>query len=91
MDEIEAEYHVGVPRAAKGGKISLMPKDGCSTEEYKKACDLFIDLYQQMTQAMKMERFSLKSEKKVVPGRKKIREVNKKFPICVEMTKDQKH
>ena len=72
VDEIEAEYHVGVPGEAKEGKISLLPKDGCSTEEYEKACDMFINLYQQMTQAMKMERFSLKNEKKVVLARNKI-------------------
>ena len=71
VDEIESEYLVEVPREAKGVKISLIPKDGCSNEEYEKACDLFIDLYQQMTQAMKMERFSLKSEENVVGARKK--------------------
>ena len=60
VDDIEAEYHVVVPKEGKGGKISLIPEDGCSSEKYNKACDLFIDLYQQMTQAMKMERFSLK-------------------------------
>lgn len=91
VNDIEAEYHVEVPREAKGGKISLKPKDGCSSEEYDKACDLFIDLYQQMTQAMKMERFSLKSEKNVVHARSKIREMSKTFPVCVEMSKDQKH
>jgi len=91
VDEIEAECHVGVPREAKGGKISLIPKDGCSSKEYEKACDLFIDLYQQMTQAMKMERFSLKNEKNVVPARNKIHEMSKTFPVCVEMSRGQKH
>ena len=89
--DIEAQYKVEVPREAKGGKISLIPKDGCSSEEYEKACDLFIDLYQQMTQAMKMERFSLISEKNVVLARKKIREMSKTFPVSVELAKDQKH
>jgi len=89
--DIEAQYKVEVPREAKGGKISLIPKDGCSSEEYEKACDLFIDLYQQMTLAMKMERFSLSSEKNVVPARKKIREMSKTFPVSVELAKDQKH
>ena len=28
VNDIEAEYHVEVPREAKGGKISLKPKDG---------------------------------------------------------------
>ena len=91
VSNIESEYHVEVPREAKGGRISLIPKDGCRSEEYDKACDLFIGLYQQMTQAMKMERFSLKSEKNVVPARKKIQEMSKTFPVCVEVSRDQKH
>ena len=91
VDAIEAEYHVVVPRETKRGKISLIPKDGCSREEYDKACDLFIGLYQKMTQAMKMERFSLTSEKKVLGARKKIQEMSKNFPILVEAAKDQKH
>ena len=91
VNSIEAKYHVKIPREAKDGKISVAPEDACSTEEYEKACDLFIGLYQQMTQIMKMERFSLKSEKNVVPARKKIHEMSKTFPISVEMAKDQKH
>ena len=91
VNDIEAEYHVKVPREAKGGKISLIPKDGCSSAEYDKACDLFIDMYQQMTRTMKMERFSLKSEKNVVRARSKISEMSKTFPVCVEMSRDQKH
>ena len=91
VDEIESEYLVEVPREAKGVKISLIPKDGCSNEEYEKACDLFIDLYQQMTQAMKMERFSLKSGKNVVRARSKIQEMSKMFPVCVEVSRDQRH
>ncbi|KAL9974241.1 hypothetical protein ACROYT_G011256 [Oculina patagonica] len=91
INDIEAVYHVKVPREAKEGKISLIPKDACSTEEYEKACDLFIDLYQQMTQNMKMERFSLKNEKHVVTARKKIQEMMKKFPVLVEKGQDKKH
>ena len=91
VDNIGAEYHVVVPKEAKGGKISLIPEDGCSDEQYNKACDLFIDLYQQMTQAMKMERFSLKSEKNVVGARNKIHEMSKMFPVSVEMARDKKH
>jgi len=90
VDQIEVEYHVGVPREAKGGKISLIPKDGCSGDQYNKACDLFIDLYQHMTQAVKMERFSLKKEKNVVRARNKIHEMSKTFPVCVELSMDQK-
>ena len=91
VNQIEAEYPVKVPREAKGGKISLIPKDGCSCNEYDKACDLFIDFYQQMSLAMKMESFSLKSEKNVVRARSKIREMSKTFPVCVELSRDQKH
>ena len=91
VDNIEAEYNVWVPREAKGGKIGLIPKDGCSGEKYDKACDLFIDLYQKMAQAMKMERFSLKTEKNIVPARNKIHAMSKKFPVSVELAKDQKH
>ena len=91
INDIEAECHVQIPREAKEGKIGLLPKDTCSTEEYNKACDLFINLYQQMTQIMKMERFSLKSEKNVINARKKIQEMRKNFPVLVEVAKDQKH
>ena len=91
VNDIEAEYHVEVPREAKGGKISLKPKDGCSSEGYDKACDLFIDFYQKMAQAIKMERFSLKSEKNVFRARSKIQEMRKTFPVCVELSRDQKH
>ena len=91
VDNIEAEYHVWLPKEAKEGKISLIPEGGCSSEKYNKACDLFIDLYQQMTQAMKMERFSLKNGKNVVRAGKKIHEMIKTFPVSVELSKDQKH
>ena len=44
-----------------------------------------------MTRVMKMERFSLKSEKNVVLARKKLLEMSKTFPVFVELTRDQKH
>lgn len=91
VDNIEAEYPVWVPREAKGGKIGLMPKDGCSGEKYDKACDLFIELYEKMTQTMKMERFSLKSEKNIVSARNGIYVMSTKFPVSVELGKDQKY
>ena len=90
-DEIEADYHVEVPKETKGGKISLTPKDGCSGDEYEEACDLFVDLYQQMCQAMKMERFTLKSEKDFVRTRRKILEMSKTFPVYVELVRDKTH
>ena len=88
INDIEAEYQVKVPRETKGGKTSLIPTDACSTEEYEKACDVFIDFYQQMTQIMKMERLSLESQKNVVPARKKLQEIGKKFPVVVEVGRD---
>jgi len=91
VDEIEAKYHVGVRREAKGGTISIIPKVGCSGEGYQKACNLFIDLYQQLAQAMKMERISLKCERNVIFARHKIHEMSKTFPVCVEMSRGQKH
>lgn len=91
LNDLEIQYHVEVPREAKEGKINLKPRSGCTGEEYEKACDLFIDLYQQMTQVMKMERFSLKNDKNVTPARKKIHEMGKNFPVLVEVCKDKKH
>lgn len=91
INDIEAKYLVEIPRETKEGKISLIPKDKCSTEEYNKACDLFIDMYQQMTQIMKMERLTLKNEKSAVPARKKIQEISKTFPVLVELGKDKRH
>ncbi len=90
LNDIEAQYHVKVPREAKEGKIGLIPKDVCSTEEYEKARQLFVVLYQQMTQNMRMKRFSLKNEKNVVFARKKIQEMHKKFLVLVEVASDQK-
>jgi len=90
VDEIEAQYHVWVAREAKGNEISLIPKHGCSGEDYEIACDLFIDLYQQMILSMRMERFSLKNEKNV-RDRNKIHEMSKTFPVCVDLLRGQRH
>lgn len=90
LDDIEAKYHVEVPRKAKEGKISLNPKSKCTGEEYEKACDRFIEMYQQITQVMKMERFSLRNDRNVTTARKKIHEMGKKFPVSVEVCKDKK-
>lgn len=90
INEIETNYHVNIPRESRFGKVSLIPEDTCSPEDYDKVCDLFISLYQQVMMAMKMERFSLKSGKNVVFARKKIQEMSKHFPVLVEFGKDQK-
>lgn len=91
LDDIEVEYHVEVPREAKEGKITLNPANKCTGEGYEKACDRFIEMYQQITQVMKMERFSLRNDKNVTIARKKIHEMGKKFPVLVEVCKDKKH
>ena len=91
LDDIEAKHKVEIPRKPQGTKISLKPGEGCSADEYEQACNRFINLYQKMYQLVKMERFSLKSEKFVVHSRKAISEVEKKIPICIELGKDRKH
>ena len=91
LNAIEAECRVQVVVQGKGDRISLMPKDGWSRGEYDQACHLFIDLYHWMAQAMKMECFSLKSEKNVIPARKKFLEMSKTFSVSIQMAVDQKH
>lgn len=91
LNDIEVEYHVEVPREAKEGKITLNPANKCTGEGYEKACDRFIEMYQQITQVMKMERFSLRNDKNVTISRKKIHEMGRKFPVLVEVCKDKKH
>ena len=91
LDDIEAKHKVEIPRKPEGTKISLKPGEGCSADEYEKACNCFINLYQKMYQLVKMERFWLKSEKFVVRSRKAISEAEKKFPIGIELGKDRKH
>ena len=91
LSDIEAKYQVEIPRMAEENKFSLKPKNGCSAEEYDEACNCFIILYQKMYQLIKMERFSLKSEKLVVRSREAISRAGKKFPISIEVGKDRKH
>ena len=91
LDDIEAKHQIEIPRKPEGTNISLKPRKGCSAEEYEEACNLFINLYQKMYQLVKMERFSLKSEKLVVRSREAISKAEKIFPISIEMSKDRKH
>ena len=91
LDDIEANFKVEMPKQPVGKKVSLKPKKGCSAEEYDEACNLFIELYQNMYQVLKMERFSLKSGKTTVHSRETIAEAGKKFPISIEVCKDRKH
>ena len=91
LDDIEAKHQVEIPRKPEEAKIRLKPRKGCSAEEYEEACNLFINLYQKMYQLVKMERFSLKSEKLVVRSREAISKAEKIFPISIEMSKDRKH
>ena len=90
VDDIEAKHKVEIPRQPEGKKFSLKPKKECSAENYNEACNLFIELYQKMYQLVKMERFSLKSEKTVVRSREEIAKAQKKFPIWIEVSKDRK-
>ena len=91
LDDIEAKHKVEIPRKPEGTKMSLKPGEGCSADEYETAGICFINLYQKMYQLVKMERFSLKSEKFVVRPRKAISEAERKFPIWIELSKDRKH
>ena len=90
LDEIEAKHKVEIPRQPEGKKFSLKPKKDCSAENYNEACNLFIDLYQKMYQLVKMERFSLKSERAIVHSREAIAKAGKKFPILIELCRDRK-
>ena len=91
LDAIESKYQVEIPRKAEGSKFSLKPKKACSAEEYEEACNLFISLYQNMYQLIRMVRFSLRNEVSVIPARKAINKIGKNFPLSVEKSKDQKH
>ena len=91
LKSIETKYHVNISREAKGKQICLAPTDSSSIEEYEKACDKFIELYQKMVPTIDIKRFSLKHGKNVVHARNKIHEMGKKFPVLVEVAKDQKH
>ena len=90
LDDIEAKHKVEIPRTPQGKEFSLKPKKECSAENYNEACNLFIDLYQNMYRVVKMERFSFKSEKTVVRFREAIAKARTKFPIWIEECKDRK-
>ena len=89
--DMEAKYHVQIPRKAEGRKLSLKPESSCTANSYEEACNQFISLYQKMFQSVKMERFSLKKDKKPVPARDTINKMEKKLPILVEISQDRKH
>ena len=91
LSDIEAKYQVEIPRMAEGSKFSLKPKNGCSAEEYDKACNCFVILYQKMYQLVKMERISLKSESHIIQARQAISKMDKVFPISIELGKNRKH
>lgn len=91
LHDMEAKYHVQIPRNAEGSKLSLKPESSCSTSNYEEACNQFISLYQKMFQRVKMERFSLKNGKKPIPARETINKMEKKLPILVEKSQDRKH
>ena len=91
LQDMEAKYHVQIPRNAEGSKLSLKPESSCSASDYEEACNQFISLYQKMFQRVKRERFSLKNEKKAVPARDTINKMGKKLAILVQVSQDRKH
>ena len=90
LEDIEIKYHVEIPRKADGKKLSLKPKDSCTTEYYEQACNQFISLYQNTYQQVKMQRFSLKTESNIISARNTIGKMGKRFPVSVEIDKNQK-
>ena len=90
LEDIEIKYHVEIPREADGKKLSLKPKDSCTTEYYEQACNQFISLYQNTYQQVKMQRFSLKTETNIISARKAISKMGKRFPVSVEIDKNQR-
>ncbi|XP_068724849.1 uncharacterized protein [Montipora capricornis] len=90
LDDIETEFRVMIPRKAEGNKIALIPMDACSAEDYEKACDLFITLYQKTFQLFKIERFSVKGVSKKGDDREIMTRIAKEFPVSIGKSKDQK-
>ena len=92
LDDIEAQRWVTVPRAVEGNQISLKPSNGCCAEDYEKACDAFINLYQKTSEFFKAERFSLTSGSGKPVGRDAISRMLKEVPeVLIERSRDQKH
>ena len=90
VSDVETKYHVNILREIIGacGQVSLIPKDTCSPEEYNTACDVFIELYQQLMQALSVERFWLKSGSSAIIALKKVREMRRQFPVLLEEGED---
>ena len=85
LEDIEIKYHVEIPRKADGKKLSLKPKDSCTTEDYEQACNQFVSLYQNTYQQLQMQRFSLKTETSAIRARQTISKMSKQFPVSVEL------
>ena len=90
LDNIETEFRVVIPREVEGNNTTLRPMDACSAEDYEKACDLFITLYQKTFQLFTVERFSIKGVSKWGDDCETMRTVGKEFPVLIEKSKDQK-
>ena len=90
LEDIEVKYHVVIPRKADGKKLSLKPKDSCTTEDYEQAFNQFISLYQNTYQQVKMQRFSLKLETNIMSARVTINKMSKHFPVSVEIDRNQR-
>ena len=92
LDDIEAQCRITVPRAIEENQISLRPSDGCCAEDYEKACDAFINLYQETSEIFKAERFSLSSDTRKPDGRDAISRMLKEVPeVLIERSRDQKY
>ena len=85
LEDIEIKYHVEIQRKAVGTKVSLKPKDSCTTEDYAEACDQFVSLYKNTLQQLKMQRFSLKTETNAIRAGQTISKMSKQFPVSVEL------
>ena len=90
LEDIEIKYHVEIPRKADGEKVSLKPKDSCTTGDYEQACNQFISLYRNTYQQLKMQRFSLKTKTNIIGGRRTISKMIRHFPVSVEIDKNPK-
>ena len=88
LRDIETKYHVDIPRKTEGGELTLKPKDPCSRDQYKEACNQFTALYRKFASNIKRAIFAAKSEKKIVYVRQAISKVGRSFPILIEKSRD---
>ncbi|XP_067055695.1 E3 ubiquitin-protein ligase TRIM56-like [Acropora muricata] len=92
LDDIGTHFRVTVPRVVtEGNQISLKPCDGCSAEDYDKACDAFINLYQKASEVFTAATVSLRSGPRKPDAREAISTMLKEFPeVLFERSKVHK-